>query len=575
MASRFTGVADTLSRPRRIGGIESLSRFFASLPPSDKALATVLALVFSFTCLIGLIALERTVLVEVPATGGNLTEGIVGNPRFVNPLLAFTDADRDLVALTYAGLMGESAHGLTPVLAQSYTISPDGKVYTFVLRQGLKFTDGSPITPDDVVFTVQKAQDPALKSPELANWANIRVEAVDAHTVRFTLPKAYAPFLEDTTLGILPAHLWKNIKSEQFPFDKRIEMPVGNGPFKATSIVRDANGLITGYSLSANDSYALGRPYLDAIRFKFYGSTADLTAAFKNGSVKSAYGVAEPGALTAPYSRIFGVFFNQTNNKAFGQLAVRKALSIAIDRDHITNTLLGGYATSLAGPVPPGSGITEPVLPTGDRIANAKKILTDAGWTYGSTTNVWTNSKLKLSLDSVTITTSNVPELKVLAGAVQADWQKLGVPTSLEYYDPGSLVSNVIRPRKFDALYFGMVLGSNQDLFPFWDSSQKNDPGLNIALYSDKTVDGLLEKARQEGDPAVRQSELQKISDSIAADYPAAFTHAPDFVYAVPKSLKGVVLPQITSPADRFATVATWHMRTEWIWPFLVKGSVQ
>lgn len=568
MAFRTSGMWKGLIRHRRIGVLEKLSTFVRSLPASDRAIAALLAAVFVVCSLAALVALERQVLVEVPARGGSITEGVVGNPRFVSPLLALTDADRDVAALTYAGLMGEGPNGLRPVLAESYDISQDGKTYTFVLRKNLKFTDGTPITADDVVFTVQKAQDPALKSPELANWANIRTEALDARTVRFTLPKAYAPFLEDATLGILPSHIWKKVPNEQFPFDVHMANPVGAGPFKVESLSKDKNGVVTGYHLVANNSYALGRPYLDEFTLKFYASTEELARAYKSGSVSSAYGIPATHARTAPYSRVFGVFFNEAQNPALGELAVRKALSIAIDRNTIVHTLLGGYATPVMGPVPPGSGIAEPAIPEGDRIALAKKTLTDAGWTFDEAAGVWKNAKAKLALDSVTVTTSNVPELKTLAGQVEKDWEALGVPTSLEFDDPSTLVSGAIRPRKYSALYFGMVVGRNQDLFAFWDSSQKNDPGLNIAGYSNKNVDVLLDSARQETDPDKRRADLQKISDQIASDYPAAFTHSPQFVYALPASVEGVVLPQITSPADRFATVSEWHMRTQWVWPF-------
>ncbi|MDB5195602.1 MAG: family 5 extracellular solute-binding protein peptide/nickel transport system substrate-binding [Parcubacteria group bacterium] len=574
MAGRSEGFLATLARPRRIGFFDGISKLVRSLPPGDRAIAGLLALVFAVSCFTGLVALERTLLVQVPAKGGSLTEGVVGTPRFVNPLLALTDTDRDLATLTYAGLMGIGPNGLQPVLAQSYTISPDGKTYTFTLRPGLKFTDGTPITADDVIFTVQKAQDPGLKSPELANWSNIRAEAVDARTVRFTLPKAYAPFLEDTTLGILPAHVWKTVPVAQFPFDTHMELPVGAGPFKVVKIIRNRQGVISGYDLAANGAYATGRPYLDSIHLRFYGSTGELATAYHNGSVESAYGIAASGARTAPYSRVFGVFFNQTQNKALGQLAVRKALSIAIDRDHIVKDVLGGYATPLMGPVPPGSGVTSPPPPaSADRIATAKKVLTDAGWAYDQNAGTWSNAKLKLTLTSLTVTTSNVPELKTIASAIQSDWQALGVQTSLQYDDPGALVSAVIRPRTFDSLFFGMVIGRGQDLFPFWDSSQKSDPGLNIAGYTNKIADALIEKARQESDPVARTADLQKASDAIAADYPAAFTHAPDFVYALPHSLQGVVLPQITSPSDRFASVATWHVRTAWVWPFFASNN--
>jgi ABC-type transport system substrate-binding protein len=144
------------------------------LTKGDRTLLYGLVLLVGIASICNVYALERALLVEVPAYGGTLSEGVLGNPQFINPLLAISDADRDLSALTYSGLMGLSESGaLVPVLAESYTISEDGKTYTFLLRPNAKFTDGSPVSADDVVFTVKKAQDPAIKSPEYANWSGV------------------------------------------------------------------------------------------------------------------------------------------------------------------------------------------------------------------------------------------------------------------------------------------------------------------------------------------------------------------------------------------------------------------
>ncbi len=553
---------------------KKLSSYIRTLSPGDRLIAVLLGTLVVCTSIIALFGFARGFMVEVPAHGGTLTEGSVGAPRFVNPLLALSDADRDMTALTYAGLMGIGADGaLVPVLAQSYEVSPDGKIYTFLLRDTAKFSDGTPVTAEDVVFTVQKAQDPALKSPEYSNWASIRAEAVDEHTVRFILPKSYAPFLADTTLGILPAHLWRNIENDEFPFSPLMQHPVGAGPFKVSKVIEDKDGIITGYDLKAHTGYALGRPYLSFIHMRFYETPTLLQGAYKSGAVESAYGIDAPGALRAPYSRVFGVFFNKKENPALGNLAMRKALSISIDREHITTDVLGGYATALIGPVSQGNGITPPELPNpATRIMDAKKILTNNGWTFDETAGTWKNAKAKLSLDTITIRTSNAAELKVIANAVQADWQSLGVPTTIELYEPGDLTNEIIRPRAYEALLFGMVVGREQDLYAFWDSSEQANPGLNIASYANTAVDTLLEKARTESDPVKARSYTQSASDKIAADYPAAFTHAPDFLYAVPKTLYGVSLSQIAAPADRFATVATWYKERAYVWPFLVPG---
>lgn len=564
---------ERLMRVRSVPAFEHIQERIRSLSPGDRVIFYALAVLVGVASIYGLYALEKSLLVEVPAYGGSLVEGEVGSPQFINPLLTISDADRDLSALVYAGLMGLSGDGsLVPVLAESYSLSLDGKVYTFTLRKNATFTDGTPVTAQDVVFTVRKAQDPGLKSPEYANWSGVSVTAVDQHTVRFTLTKPYAPFLGLTTLGILPSRLWQNISNEEFPFSTLETNPIGAGPFKVADVSRDASGLIRGVSLDQNSEYVLGRPYLDRIRFDFYSRAEDLAMAVRGGAVESAYDVSMGGVLTAPYARVFGVFWNPGEKQVYARAEVRKALSLALDRQHIVDTVLGGYATAIMGPVPPGGNVKQaPVPKSSDPTTAAARVLQSAGWSYDGTKRTWKHAGAKQTLERITLRTSNVPELRNVASAVKTDWEKLGIPVDIELYEPGDLSQNVIRPRKYEALLYGMVIGRDQDLYAFWNSGERNDPGLNIAQYANKAVDALLESVRGSTDEAMRAADLQKIEDSIAADHPAAFIYAPDFTYAVPENLHGVVLPQIITPADRFSTVATWYRVTDRVWPFLAR----
>jgi peptide/nickel transport system substrate-binding protein len=353
------------SRSWHIPSLERLNERVSAFSAGDRFLFYTGAFLLSIATLAGLYALEQSLLVRVPAYGGSVTEGSIGSPRFINPLLAISDADRDLSALTYAGLMGLSGKGeLIPVLAESYVIAPDGKSYTFTLRPDAKFSDGTPVTANDVVITIEKAQNPALKSPEYADWSGVDVLALDTRTVRFILSKPYAPFLGLTTLGILPSHLWEKIPDEQFPFSNLQTNPVGAGPFKVASVSRDSSGLIESVLLAANPQYVLGRPYLDTIRFNFYARTDDLASALASGAVESAYdlpvGKKTSRTITAPYARVFGVFWNPNEKPVYARAEVRKALSLAIDRDVVITTALGGSATPIMGPVPPGATSTDP-----------------------------------------------------------------------------------------------------------------------------------------------------------------------------------------------------------------------
>lgn len=585
---------EKLTRLRSVPALDRLGARVDALSPGDRVLFYLFVALVGAASLLGLYALQQSILVEVPAYGGTLVEGEVGSPRFIHPLLAINDADRNLSALAYAGLMGLSGTGeFVPVLAERYELSADGKTYTFTLRGKARFSDGSPVTADDVIFTVQKAQNPALKSPAYADWAGVKVVAVDQRTIRFTLSKPYAPFLGLTTLGILPSRLWSKVSDEEFPFSVLQTNPVGAGPFRVTNVGRGVSGLIESVRLSANPHYALGRPYLDGIRFNFYSRAEDLSEALQDGFVKSAYDLPvaapteaatkrvgqtgdrkTPRVMSAPYARVFGVFWNPSERQVYARAEVREALSLALDRESLIDTVLGGYATAIMGPVPPGGSVRQtPVPQPAHRTAAAEEVLTSAGWTYDDSGRVWKNAAAKQTLEGITLRTSNVPELKSVASAVKADWEKLGIPVGIELYEPGDLTQNVIRPRKYEALLYGMVIGRDQDLYAFWSSQERNDPGLNIALYANKTVDALLEEVRGSTDRKTRMNNLQKIEDIIAREYPAAFLYAPNFTYAVPENLRGVELPQIIVPADRFATAASWYLETDSVWPFFAHAA--
>ena len=570
---------ERLTRLRSIPALERVRERVSTFSSGDRVIFYLFATLFSAISLFGFYALEQSLLVEVPAYGGTLVEGVLGSPRFINPLIAISDVDRDLSALTYAGLMGLSGTGgLILVLAEYYDLSADGKIYTFTLRENIKFSDGSPVTADDVIFTVQKAQDQALKSPKYADWSGVRVVAIDQKTIQFTLAKPYAPFLGLTTLGILPSRLWNKISDEEFPFSILQTNPIGAGPFKVTDISRGVSGLIESVYLSENQYYTNGRPYLDGIRFNFYSRSEDLTNDLENGSIESVYdlpaGRQVSRIMTAPYTRVFGVFWNQSEKRVYARIEVRKALSLALDRQLIIDEVLGGYATAIMGPVPSGGSVQQfPIPQFENRTAAAAKMLASAGWAYDGSRRVWENKSAKQTLDGITLRTSNVPELKSVASAVKENWEKLGIPVNIELYGPGDLSQNVIRPRKYEALLYGMVIGRDQDLYAFWSSQERNDPGLNIALYANKTVDVLLDNVRGSTDQKVRVDNLQKIEDIISADYPAAFIYSPNFTYNVPNNLRGVELPQIIVPADRFATVASWYRSTDAVWPIFVNQS--
>jgi peptide/nickel transport system substrate-binding protein len=547
---------------------------------SFSASGRVLFFICAFVCIASSVALlyrlNASLLVAVPEYGGSITEGIIGSPRFINPVLAISDSDRDLTALTYSGLLHATSQGdYIPDLAQSYSVSPDGMTYTVVLR------DGTPVTVEDVLFTINKTQDSALKSPVRANWAGVDVEKVDDHTLTFTLKSPYAPFIENLTLGILPKHLWSDITDDEFAFSTLNAQPVGSGPFTVTSIAHSSNGVPTSYNLQANRNYALGRPYLDEVNIKFYQSEEALTAALKSGTVESASDLSPQNLSQAgsnkvfhsPLNRVYGVFFNQNQSEVLRDIAVRKALSLSVDKPGLVQQVLNGFGTPLDGPLP-----SDALAATFDATSSrqqAQQLLQTAGWAPGpGGTLVKTTGKTSTTL-TISLATADVPELRAAAQYLATSWGRIGVHVDVQVYSQGDLTENVIRPRKYDALLFGEVISREPDLYAFWGSSERLDPGLNIAQYANTTADTILQKLRQTNDTAVRQDLYNQLDVQLQKDVPAVFLYSPDFVYSMPNDTLGLTLGVIETPSDRFLSITEWHREVDHVWPFFVPTTLR
>lgn len=557
---------------------------------TERVIFGLLIAIFSISVFVLVWNVNKSFMVPVPAAGGSLVEGVIGSPRFVNPILALSDVDRDLTTLVYSGLLKVENGELVPDLAKRYTISPDGLTYTFTLQDDIYFQDGEPITADDVEFTIQKAQDGLLKSPRRANWDGVSIEKISPTQIRFILKKPYAPFIENATLGILPKHIWKNVDVEQFTFSQYNIEPIGSGPYKLQSVQRDSGGLPQSYELTPYKKYIHGAAYISSLTLKFFSNEKLLLEAFSEGLIESMNSISpvEAAKLSkgtahiykTPLPRIFGVFFNQNQAPVLANKEIRQALNMVVDRDRIVHQVLNDYGTKIYSPIPAGvlpDATTTPAktlegtaLVT--RIENAKSLLEKNGWALNKDGILEKKVKNKDSqLLQFSLSTSNVPELKAAAEIVKEDWEALGARVTIKIFEAGDLNQNVIRPRKYDALLFGEIVGRDLDLFAFWHSSQRNDPGLNIAMYVNSKVDKLLEEARTLSDQKERLDRFVKIEDAVTSDIPAVFLYSPDFIYTLPEKIKGAQIEHITSPGDRFETITHWYINTDDVWKVFVK----
>ncbi|MCL5410414.1 MAG: ABC transporter substrate-binding protein [Patescibacteria group bacterium] len=258
----------------------------------------------------------------VPADGGIYKEVVFGDFKYLNPLLASTDAEKSSSKLVFSGLVKyDKNNNVTSDIAEKWEISPDNLRYTFYLKDNVVFHDGKRLTADDVAFTVDKIKNPAFKSPLSSAWEDVNV-TTEGNKVIFDLPRAYGPFIYNCDFGILPSHL----SDDQF--NKKL---VGTGPYKfANSTIK--NGKIVKLNLEKNPLYFNGEPYISQIELDFFGSKAETELGFKEKGTNAISGMSINGKeslfdLSFKTNKRLGLIFNLRKDKLKDKTVRQKILS--------------------------------------------------------------------------------------------------------------------------------------------------------------------------------------------------------------------------------------------------------
>jgi len=191
-------------------------QIFKILKKTERTIFIILIFLASGSLAYLAVSLYINTTKVAPAFGGTYTEGLVGQPRFINPIYGETnDVDRTLIGLIYSGIMTYDKDGkIVNDLVEGYQISEDGRVYTFQLKDNLYWQDGISLTIDDIVYTIKTIQSSDYKSPLRANWLDIDIEKISDKTFTLSLQNPYNSFLENCTLKIIPEHIWENILPE-------------------------------------------------------------------------------------------------------------------------------------------------------------------------------------------------------------------------------------------------------------------------------------------------------------------------------------------------------------------------
>ena len=518
-----------------------------------------------------------------PAAGaspaaGTLVEGMVGRATSVDPLEPRNAADLDLISLVFGGLTRSFPDGsVGPDLAESWTISRDGRVYTFTLRAGATWQDGQPVTADDVVFTVLTIQNADYQGPLRASWRSVRVAKLDARNVRFTLAEPVGAFLQATTLPILPAHLLIGVPVASLPDAIFNRQPVGSGPYRLVHLDFDQAQLELVPSASSGGelpSPSVGAPggSIRKILVRFFSDGASLAEAFRAGAVDTAAGLLPAQALAlGDVSGASVVYYPSTTlttivpnvhvgHRLFANANVRRGLLHALDREGMIDRLLGGAAQRADSPISPASwaysGSSTTVYSFDP--AAAHKDLEAAGWKRDSVG--WhTTDGAPVAFSLAALDAATDPQGNGLAHAIAAGWTSLGLSATVIEFEPDGFVAQLVRGN-FDLALLDVNMGLDPDVFPLLTSSQAVEGGSNVGGYQSASLDVLLRNARLGVDRKARVTAFAALQAALTRDLPLLPITFADELYVVRGNVRGPASRLVADRSGRFWDVLTWRL---------------
>ncbi len=486
--------------------------------------------------------------------GGTYTEATVGTVNSMNPLFAVTESEQVLSRLMFATLIENDYSGHPGMgLAQYVKPSEDGRIWTMQIKDNLKWSDGEPLTNEDVMFTLELIKNPLVNSVYGANLANVKVSENEKGEIVFTLPAPYADFISLLNIPIVPKHELsdaspKNLVEDDFSID-----PVTSGPFILNATQTTASDAERVIYLSANPNYYLGRSMLNGFSVHTYENTDAIKKAVQAGTVTAtaALNTKEAGELATGQflkresSIDWGAFiFFNTKNSALKNLELRKAIRQGIDINKIRaaapNTMAINY------PIMKSQIELEnyPSLPETNAEASAVKIAEIKG---GET----------LTLNITTVNSGNLP---AVANVLAEELRALGIESEvIAYNETQEFVSNILAKRSYDILVYEIELGADPDPLPYYHSSQASDAGLNLSNYRNALVDDLLVGARETLDNNLRARKYETFLEYWVEDVPAIGLYQANLTYIYNKNVRAFGNDvRLVTPLDRFVDITNW-----------------
>jgi peptide/nickel transport system substrate-binding protein len=526
---------------------------------------------------------QQTVLLPIlpdeiePATGGIYTEALVGSFNRLNPALdTYNSPDHDINRLLFSSLLKFDDRGLAyGDLAESWGVSLDGTVYNFSLRQNAVWHDETPVTSQDIAFTIDLLRHEASLAPADIRdlWSKVQVVALADKMVQFRLPEPFSPFLDYLAFGVLPAHLLGELTPQQLVESSFNLQPVGSGPYRFNQLIVE-DGRIAGVVLQAFEAYYGNRPYIDQFVFRYYPDAASALDAYRQGEVLGinritsdvlAEALKEPrlNFYTGRLPEMTLILLNLDNLDVpyFADPAVRDALMFGLNRQWMVDHVLDGQAFLANGPIFPNTwAYYEPVETMEYNPDQAIEILKKAGYTFPADSGR-ARSKEGGPPMNFDLLHPDTPKHSALAAAVQKDWSRLGVEVNLVAIPYDQMVTDYLDSRLYQAALVDLNLARSPDPdpYPFWHEAQVQG-GQNYSKWSDRQASEYLENARVVVEMSERIKYYRNFQVRFNQELPALPLFYPVYTYAVDAEVQGVRMGPLFDLSDRYATVNSWFL---------------
>lgn len=491
---------------------------------------------------------------NIYTTGGTYTEATIGEVNSMNPLFATTNSEKVLSKLMFATIatVDYSGHPGNQ-LAKSITASDNGRKWTVKLRDNLKWSDGEPITTDDVVFTAELIKNPMVNTIYGANLANVEISVNEEGAVVFDLPSTYADFVSALNFPVVPKHILGKTNPKALVEDAFSNTPVTSGAFTYNATQSIASNGEKIYYLSANPNYYLGRPMVNSFAVHTYTNKESTIGAVNTGTVTATAELsgADANRITADQfirrnsslsSGAF-VFFNIAHG-AVGDTEVRQAIRQGINLEKIR-----GLAPEVAALDYPLTNsqieiLNYPNIPQYDQKVAKEKI---AELAKGE----------NIHLDVATVNSGYLPSI---TNAIADDLRELGFDVNVSIYEENQeFINNVVSKRSYDILVYEIELGADPDLLPYYHSSQATGAGLNLSNYKNSLVDDLLLGARDTIDNELRTKKYESFLQYWVDDVPAIGLYQSNLTYYYNKNVRTYSNNvRLITAIDRFSDVTDW-----------------